>query len=46
MTRTYVFITSTNAWGGIERWLVTLTNKLCEKQQDVHLLLIREGYVT
>jgi len=41
----YVFITSTNAWGGIERWLLKLTNKLCEKQHNVHLLLIRNGSI-
>lgn len=41
----YVFITSTKEWGGIERWLVTLTNKLCEQKHNVYLLLIRGGSI-
>jgi len=41
----YVLLTSTNAWGGIERKLVMLANKLVEKGHGVRLLLLRGGVV-
>lgn len=42
---TYVFISSTNEWGGIERLMQMLIHKLCQRDVQVHLLLIRDGLI-
>jgi len=41
----YIIVSSTNEWGGIERSMQMLLNKLCQRGIPVHLLLIRNGAI-